>query len=334
MDELTRKMRDARRHVDVAWDEDHAALVLVGMRSRARRRTIARAAASLAAVAIAATIAASIEDRPPAEIAAIRAPEPTATIERTVQLDDGSTIAPLTPETKIVLRAIAPKRVDVDFDAGAGRFDVRHDADRSFVISSGDVRIFVIGTSFTLERDTTRTRVAVEDGRVRVEWPDGARELGAGEAGWFPPENPSKERVELRDRVEEPAPRKRPAERDVPGELFIAADVARKSGRTGEAIPLLRRIADEHSDDPRAPLAAFTLGRVLSDLGRHREAARGYADARRLDPAGSLAEDALVREIEAWSLAGEDETASRRADEYFSRYRDGRRIEDVRMLLR
>lgn len=81
--------------------------------------------------------------------------------------------------------------------------------------------------------------------------------------------------------------------RDVPEELLEAADVARWSGHPAEAVPLLERV----TRDPRAQLAAFTLGRVLlEELKRPADAANAFARARALAPRGPLAEDALFRE--------------------------------------
>jgi transmembrane sensor len=96
-------------------------------------------------------------------------------------------------------------------------------------------------------------------------------------------------------------------------------------------VPRLVRAMTLHPDDPRAPLAAFTLARVhLEELGAPREAARAFARARELAPNGPLAEDALAREVEAWSRAGETETAHARAVEYTQRYPAGRRLRAVR----
>src|SRR5262249_5270614 len=87
--------------------------------------------------------------------------------------------------------------------------------------------------------------------------------------------------------------------RDVPDHLLRAADVARWSGHPGEAVPYLERVVREHAEDPRAQLAAFTLGRVYMDeLGRPRLAAAAFARARAFAPRGPLAEDALFHEIE------------------------------------
>ena len=115
--------------------------------------------------------------------------------------------------------------------------------------------------------------------------------------------------------------------RDDPSELLAAADVARMSKHSAQAVGPLRRLLASHSGDPRAPLAAFTLGRVLLDeLGRPREAADAFSKARR----GAMAEDALAREVEAWSRAGDATTARARADEYLKAYPNGRREKSVR----
>jgi transmembrane sensor len=123
------------------------------------------------------------------------------------------------------------------------------------------------------------------------------------------------------------------AVRDEPGDLLLAADVARLGGHPERAIGPLQRVVGQHATDSRAPLAAFTLGRTLLDqLGRPREAASAFATARRLEPRGAMAQDALAREVESWSRAGEASLARERAEEYVSRYPKGRRIGAVRRL--
>jgi transmembrane sensor len=121
------------------------------------------------------------------------------------------------------------------------------------------------------------------------------------------------------------------AVRDEPGDLLFAADVARLSGNPALAVPRLERVIRAHAGDSRAPLAAFTLGRTLLDgLGRPREAADAFARARRLSPGGALAQDALAREVESWSRAGEAGLAHQRALDYLRLYPGGRREKAVR----
>jgi transmembrane sensor len=113
--------------------------------------------------------------------------------------------------------------------------------------------------------------------------------------------------------------------------LFRAADRASTSGHPEEALEALKRIQIEHADDPRAAMAAFTRGRILlSVLGRPREAADDFMRARELSPGGQLAEDALGREMEAWSRAGDRRKARSRAEEYLKRYAHGMHAEAAR----
>jgi transmembrane sensor len=121
------------------------------------------------------------------------------------------------------------------------------------------------------------------------------------------------------------------AVRDDPDDLLFAADVARLSGHPDLAVSKLDRVLRAHARDSRAPLAAFTLGRTLLDsLGRPREAADAFAKARKLSPGGALAQDALAREVESWSRAGEPTLARSRALEYLKLYPEGRREKAVR----
>jgi transmembrane sensor len=124
----------------------------------------------------------------------------------------------------------------------------------------------------------------------------------------------------------------RNAVEDDSGALLDAADAARLSGHPDAALQYLRKVLDRHPDSPVAPLAAFTLGRVLLErLGQPLEAAEAFANARRLAPQGSLAQDALAREVEAWSKAGHPEEAYQRARTYVTKYPEGRRLRAVQL---
>lgn len=107
-------------------------------------------------------------------------------------------------------------------------------------------------------------------------------------------------------------------------DLFVLVDVARLSGHPDDALAPLRRILRDHSKDPRAPLAAFTLGRVqLDSLGDARAAADAFDRALALGIGDGLREDAHLRRIEALGRAGDAAAASRAAREYVARYPNG-----------
>jgi hypothetical protein len=89
-------------------------------------------------------------------------------------------------------------------------------------------------------------------------------------------------------------------------DLFALADVARLSGHPREAAPPLERILDEHSSDPRAPLAALTLGRVqLRSLAAPTAAAQSVRRALVLGVPAGLTEDAYALLVESLSRAGD-----------------------------
>ena len=114
-------------------------------------------------------------------------------------------------------------------------------------------------------------------------------------------------------------------------DLLLASDVARLSRHPVDAVEPLEEILRRDADDPRASLAAFTLGRVyLESLGRPHEAALAFARSRVLAPKGDLAPDALAREVEARATAGDTELARTLAMEYVRDYPAGPRLRSVR----
>jgi transmembrane sensor len=275
---------------------------------------------------------------------------------------DGSVAVPWgTHEASLTVVEDTPERVVVALAKGGARFEVTPRPDRVFAVRAGDVTVSVVGTAFSVERVADRVGVAVTRGAVRVDWGVGARRLAAGEDGWFPPllVSPStdeghagtttKESRPARpprriapgvsplppaSKIDEsdapavaPAPDQRehtaPASREAdPATLMADADRARLAGRFEEGAALLQRLVREHPGDPRAPLAAFSLGRLLfGELGRPAEAARAFARTRALAPDGPLAQEALAREAEAWTRAGDPDRARACEAEYRARTR-------------
>jgi len=233
--------------------------------------------------------------------------------------------------------------------AGAARFSVPHDAGRPFVVTAGDVTVEDLGTTFTIRfLAADRLNIAVEEGRVRVRGGETDTEVSAGatlevpigRVGGPAPKPPrpagmvasSWRPLAQRGQYEEARSALRKAGpsavRNDTADLLLAADAARLSGHPAEAVPYLERVVRGHTHDPRAGLAAFTLGRVLLDeLGRPNEAVDAFALARSFG--GPLAEDALAREVEAASRAG-DVTRSRELALLYRRlYSNGRRAKAV-----
>lgn len=298
-------------------------------------------------------------------------PAPTAEtvgVEPLLRLEDGSEVVARSTDVRLEPLVATAEEVTLRLDAGSARFSVTPSQRRRFRVLAGAVRVEVIGTVFSVSREPGKVAVAVERGRVRVESPSGVRELAAGERGVFaaelavaaPPSAAAPPALEPEPPSSAPlAAPPRPAStwrslaqegdyaaafaaiehegeravRDAPDDLLLAADASRLGGRPERAVGYLETIVRRHARDARAPLAAFTLGRtLLEQLGRPREAAQAFATARRLDGSGALAEDALAREVESWSRAGDVSVARERATEFLTRYPQGRRAALVRRL--
>jgi transmembrane sensor len=279
-----------------------------------------------------------------------------------IKLADGSTIDldPAVSEVRVVEESEA--RVRVELVRGTSRYDVAHKPDRAFEVRAGAVTVTVVGTEFVVERRGDATWVEVSRGKVRVSWGDGEAFLAAGESGTFPRGNATaaddgtagREEVDpklARGPHATQMYRSRVARRDYRGayavlsrnpalagdtveDLLVAADVARLSNHPSEAIPYLQRIVRERPRDERAPLAAFTLGRTLSGLGRTEEAMNMFARVHGSWPKSPLAEDALLREAEAASQLGDIASARRIAEQYDRDYPNGRRRAEVRRFAR
>jgi len=107
-------------------------------------------------------------------------------------------------------------------------------------------------------------------------------------------------------------------------ELFALADVARLSGHPRDARLPLGRIVDEYASDPRAPLAALTLGRVeLTSLGMPGPAASSLEKAIVLGLPAGLAGDAYVLLADAYTRVGDRAAMRRTYDAYVARFPNG-----------
>jgi transmembrane sensor len=255
-------------------------------------------------------------------------------------LADGSEISIDGPSTEIQKTLDSKAEVAFELTAGGAQFDVARRPERVFRVHAGPVMVQVLGTKFGVQRRESRTSVIVERGRVLVSWAGGSRELSAGEMGIFPPPDAvalAEERSEPSSRRFEgkaaPSPSLHGEDGDRstgPSALFARADRARAEGQPERALAPLRAITDLYPSDPRAPMAAFTRGRLLLEsLGRPREAASAFAQARRLGARGTLAEDALAREVDALRAASDLRLAHERAELYRTLYPKGIRLRAV-----
>jgi transmembrane sensor len=387
MTEPTQTQREALAQIAPRWDAERTERTLAAarvkrMRLTQRRRLLAGTATLLALIGVG-LAAQRVFWQPLGGLAGLAGAARTPEFPRDTLFEDGSRVALLDADAKVVVEEVSETRVTVRLLSGRVRVEVTPRPERRFRVHSGELMVEVLGTAFELQRQAARTRVAVLHGRVAVRWHAGESQLTAGEAGWFPKagatDSSDSAGVEHAQRASEPrvaaqpAPRKASPERggatpattrtdavhaaawrasaeqgdfhrayellaqapepvgeDVK-ELMLAADAARLSGHAAQALPFLQRVIERHQDDPRAPLAAFTLGGVLmNQLGQPREAELAYGRARTLAISPSLAQDALARQVEAAHRAGETARARALALQYLELYPDGRRVRAVR----
>jgi transmembrane sensor len=271
--------------------------------------------------------------------------------ENVLRYPDGSAAYSTAVGTRLQIDEAIGDRVTTSLDHGAARFEVVPDHDREFRVRVETVTITVLGTIFAVDRGEGSVHVAVTRGRVRVDAPGATAVLEPGDEGDYafaaasatsapapsasaapPPAAESWRALARRGRHREAYAAMhglRATQVTDAEELLAAADVARLSGHPSEAVPFLQRVLSDFHDDSRAPIAAFGLGRVLLPTSPS-EAAASFAEARALAPSGTIAEDALAREVEAWSRAGMKAKAHGAAAEYVRRYPRGSRVDQVR----
>ncbi|MEE1923162.1 FecR family protein [Pseudomonas sp. 148P] len=94
---------------------------------------------------------------------------------RQVELPDGSHLE-INGRTRFDVHFSAGQR-DIRLQQGEVMFSVAHDPSRPFVVDTGNGTVTVIGTRFDVRRDPAQTRVAVEQGSVRVQGQGGSKAL-------------------------------------------------------------------------------------------------------------------------------------------------------------
>ncbi|MBB3239354.1 transmembrane sensor [Pseudomonas sp. Tn43] len=86
---------------------------------------------------------------------------------RHVALPDGSVID-LNSRSRVQVRYEKDRR-SIELTQGEAMFSVEHDSGRPFVVEAGSGKVTVTGTRFDVRRDSSETRVAVEQGTVKVQ---------------------------------------------------------------------------------------------------------------------------------------------------------------------
>lgn len=306
--------------------------------------------------------------QPPALRLANDSPLP-ARLRGDVRLSDASRVL-VEEDARLDVLANDTRALGLALRRGRARFEVTPGGPRSWNVDAGAVSVQVVGTVFEVARSREGVAVSVERGAVLVRGasvPDRVQRLEAGQRLFVPSEStsepsapgtaegsasneshvseaddaPARElpwRAELAQRRYDRAFEALGAEgharetrraRDV-ADLWELADVARFSGHPSEAAVPLRRLVTDHPNDPRAALAAYTLGRLeLDALGAPHAAAESFARSEALGLPEALREAAAASHVEALGRAGRRDDARVAAERYVARHPEGARRAQV-----
>lgn len=275
-----------------------------------------------------------------------------------VTFTDGSRIA-LSPGASIEPRTNDDHLFALQQLHGRVHYDVTPGGPRRWTIACGKgggaTTVEVVGTSFDIDTTDAHVRVDVSHGVVLVRGegvPDGQARLVAG--GSIDVATGVHDVRDLHDSTEPPPPStpvtpappaawKQLAANGDHGaayaalgpeglakatkaaanvdELLALADVARLSGHPGDAVPPLARIVAAHPGDPRASLAALTLGRIeLTSLGDPHAATAALRSALALGIPRDLEGDTHALLVEALGRDGDAAGARATYDVYVARH--------------
>jgi transmembrane sensor len=280
-----------------------------------------------------------------------------------VALADGSSLS-LEPATRLEPLENTAHALVLLLAGGRATFDVHPGGPRRWSIECGLATVEVVGTGFTLSRLPDRLEVDVDHGTVLVRGErvrDRVQRLTAGahlevSVAAAPSPAPPPSPPATQAPAAPPAPPQRAwrelathgayadayrllgpngmgsevARSASPGDLMTLADVARLSGHPAEAVAPLTRVISEHPDDSRAPLAAFTLGKIhLNASGQAAAAADDFGRAILLGLSSGLLDDAYAYLVEARSRAGDARGARAAAEAYARRFPDSPRAKEL-----
>ncbi len=361
MSEVNQQLRDARRHLRPAdWSPARSHQVLSRIIQRKRRFDLSTVALASAAVTVAVVVAMFLSAR--GEVAHSKTAKNS---EQHLQLADGTRAIALGDTSSVRLVKENDSLVSFSLDSGKGWFDVTPSGTRTVEVVAKDVHVQVLGTEFVVEIQGDVVHVWVQRGKVLVTSSEGKVELTKGDHARFPsradetdetPVGPDElvevdedgfddeegfdDEVDATIEIREPpkhdtppakgtekqeATKPQPPAVDPIATLWKDADEARIRNDFAAAHVALTQLLSDYPDDPRAALAAFTLGRVLMKTDQSdRVVARAFAKARKLAPNGPLVEDALLHEIEAWARDGDERRARKRSEKYLRLFPEGR----------
>ncbi len=351
---------EALAGVGVKWDDPRTERNLAAAHRKLRRNRAGRRLAAALAVSVAAVVLVVLGGRG-LRSTGDGVPTPQAAASATpkrIVFRDGSAVELLGERSELQVESVSRSRIEVVLRQGSGRFRVAQEPTRTFLVRAGAVTVEVLGTDFLVERRGAQTWVEVFEGEVLVTWAGGNVRLHHGGQGLFPlpgsPASPAPDdstapaaahpsaapSVHARSLAEQfrlsaaqgeyaeayaLMTRSPSAVSGSAADLMLAADVARRAGHPGEATVYLERVVQQFPKSSQAPLASFTLGRIYMSTGRTKQAQAAFARAGLHGDDSPLAEDALARQVEAARRAGDQARARRLAQQYLTKYPQGKR---------
>jgi len=248
----------------------------------------------------------------------------------TVTLADGSHVA-VSDGGRLRVETLRDDSVVLALDVGSVELAVPHTR-RTLVVRTPRYDVVDVGTRFRVALDADGAeRVEVSEGSVEIRSRvdrTPARRLEGGESWSSRASAPGPVvSAEPMPVAASSAPSAEPPPSSTvrdsgagPRDLLETAERARLAGQpraAGAALDTLRR---RFRSDPRAPLAAFELGRLrLDSLGDAHGALEAFDDAIALAPRGPLRQDAEARRVEALSVERSPLCAAAR-DAFLERY--------------
>jgi hypothetical protein len=248
----------------------------------------------------------------------------------TVTLADGSHVA-VSDGGRLRVETLRDDFVVLALDVGSVELAVAHTR-RTLVVRTPRYDVVDVGTRFRVVLDADGSeRVEVSEGSVEIRSrldKTPARRLEGGESWSSTPSAPAPVVSAGPMPVEatiassaEPLPSSAVRDPRVgPRDLLERAERARLAGQPRAAVAALDTLRQRFRSDPRAPLAAFELGRLrLDSLGDAHGALEAFDDAIALAPRGPLRQDAEARRVEALSVERSPLCAAAR-DAFLERY--------------
>ena len=115
-------------------------------------------------------------------------PPPLPVPDRRLRFRDGSIVTLLGGDAEVNLSYVHDRRIVSELINGAARFEIARRPSRVFRVSAGEVTVESAGMLGELSRQASGLHVRVLEGRARVLWSKGQRQLRKGDQGVFPPQ--------------------------------------------------------------------------------------------------------------------------------------------------